>query len=175
MYPPTSIPNVATPPPGMSTAPAGSGGVPATMAVNYPQPTPQPFHAQSNPNFVQPSQTGPGFSGMPHPPSNPNFNPVQAPMAPYGGYSSNQGFGQPPTQPSSGAGKFIAIGLGAILLIGGIGTAVALSGNSNSNGGTSPLAGAYELQVAVADKHHLHAGQIRPRAGRQVARGRGQL
>ncbi|MFO0647576.1 MAG: protein kinase [Polyangiales bacterium] len=133
MYTPAPIPHVATPQPGQMTAPAGSGGMPATMAVNYPQPTPQPFQATSNPGgFVQ-NNTGPGFAPVNQPPSNPGFNPMQPQQQPYGGYASAQGYAQPPQpQQSGGAGKFIAIGIG-VLLLGGIIAGVAVSANSGGN------------------------------------------
>ncbi len=148
MFTPQPIPGMPTPQPGVMTAPAGSGGVPATMAVpNYPTPTPQPFAAappgyQSapqpftatpNPGFG-PAPTGPGFPAVPQPPSNPAFNPVQPPP-PYGGYAaSNQGFGQRPPQSSGGAGKYIAIGVGVLVLAGaGIGIAMSSSNNNSNN------------------------------------------
>ncbi len=140
MYTPAPVPNMPTPQPGVMTAPAGSGGMPATMAVNYPQPTPQPFQATSNPGGFVPANTGPGFPAVNQPPSNPGFNPMQQ-QPPYGGYASAQGYGQQPQRPQGGgAGKFIAIGVGVLALVGAI-AGVALSGsnsgNNNSNGNNS--------------------------------------
>jgi serine/threonine protein kinase len=135
---------------GGMTSPAGSGGVPATMAVpNYPNPTPQAFQQQTPQPYPQqtpqPFQAPPGFGhgpsspGFPsvqQPPSNPGFNPVQAPQQ-FGGYSSQGNYSamQHPVKPSGGgAGKFIAIGVGVLVLAGvGVAVAVGSSGGSNNN------------------------------------------
>ncbi|MFO0602780.1 MAG: protein kinase [Polyangiales bacterium] len=132
---------------GGATSPAGSGGVPATMAVpNYPTPTPQPFQQatpqpfpQSAPNPFQapagfgPAPSNPGFPAVQNPASNPAFNPVQ-PNQGYG-YSSQGNYAampQPVKPQGGGAGKFIAIGI-AVLLLGGVGVAVAMSGGDSNN------------------------------------------
>ncbi len=136
-FTPAPIPQAATPypggQPGVMTAPAGSGGVPATMAVNYPQPTPQPFHATPNPGAFA-ANSGAGFQPVNQPPSNPGFQPQ--PMNAYGGYSQ-QGYGQPMPQKSGGAGKFIVIGVVGLLLLGGIGAAVVGSSSSGGNSGNT--------------------------------------
>ncbi len=148
--PGASAPNAFGSMQGGMTAPAGSGGVPATMAVpNYPTPTPQPFQQQTPQPFHQstpqpfqqpqgfgPAPSVPGFPAVQHPPSNPGFNPVQAPQN-FGGYSQQGGYSGMPQQPKpsgGGAGTFIAIGVGVLVLAGiGVGVAVSNSGDDDSN------------------------------------------
>ncbi len=137
MFTPSAVPHMSTPQPGNMTAPAGSGGIAATMAVNYPQATPQPFHATPNPNGgFAPANTGPGFPAVNQPPSNPGFHSMQQQQPQYGGYaSSQQGYGQTSHAPPSGSnpGKFIAIGV-AVLLLCGVIAGVAVSASNNNNG-----------------------------------------
>ncbi len=141
MYTPAPVPHMSTPQPGGMTAPSGSGGIAATMAVSYPQPTPQPFQATPNPGGFVAANTGPGFPAVNQPPSNPGFNSMQQ-QPPFNAYGSQQGgFAQRPApQSSGGAGKFIAIGVG-VLVLGGIVAAVAIgsgnNNNSNNNSGTT--------------------------------------
>jgi serine/threonine-protein kinase len=141
---PQNMPGVFTPPPigghpGVMTAPAGSGGVAETVAVpNYPTPTPQPFPQQAptpfpnNGGFVQ-APSNPGFPAVQHPASNPGFHPLQPhPMfgnTPSGGYA---GMSSPSKPQGGGAGKFVALALG-VLVLGGVGAAVALASRGNSN------------------------------------------
>ncbi len=145
--------------PGMQQHPSHPGshpsgpGVPQTMAVNYPTPT--PFNPSSNPNFGQPSNQGftpapsnAGFNPVQPPPSNPGFQPVSGQgYNPYasqqGGYNSQPGGynAQPGQRPSGGSGKIIAGVVALVVIVGGV-AAFALSGNDDppANNTTPPVA-----------------------------------
>jgi hypothetical protein len=133
-------------------APSQSQAYGAASGAGYPQQTPDP----NNP-YGQPQQNP---FGAPPAPSPYGQQPTQAfgqpPTQPYGqpGYGQ-PGFGQPPygqplygqpefpqypgTAPKKTNGKFVAILVGALVVVGGgIGTVIALTGNHSS---TDPVAG----------------------------------
>jgi hypothetical protein len=120
-------------------APSQSQAYGAVSGAGYPQPTPDP----NNP-YGQPQQNP---FGVPPVPSPYGQQPTQA----YG----QPGYGQPPygqpvygqpefpqypgTAPKKTNGKFVAILVGALVVVGGgIGTVIALTGNHSS---TNPVAG----------------------------------
>lgn len=142
------------------------------MSWGEPQPPPydpndpygqrQPYQQgnqpqQAQPGWTQPYDTGPGYTQPMPDPNNPYGQPQQP--YPYGQQQyPQQPYGQPPygrpdftaypaQPPKKGSGAFIAVLVGALVVVGGgIAAAVVLTGNHTNNPAAGPTA-----SVSIAD------------------------